>query len=193
MPIKVITVYFSGFGHTKKLAEAVHEGTQQLDGVQAHLLDAAEYGESGTLDIFDDADAIIFGTPTYMGGPAAPFKKFMDAAGQKWLKQAWKNKVAGGFTNSGSASGDKQGTLIALAVNALQHGMIWVGQAEMPPENGMLTPDADQVNRLGAFMGPMAMSANQSEEGPSKGDLETGRLYGKRVALAAAKMQGFDG
>ena len=192
MSIKVITVYFSGFGHTKKLAEAVYEGTQG-DGVDAHLLDAEQYGESDKLDIFDDADAIIFGTPTYMGGPAAAFKKFIDAGGQKWMQQKWKNKVAGGFTNSGSPSGDKQSTLIALAVNALQHGMIWVGQAEPPAESAVDCPDPDKVNRLGAFMGVMAKSANGSEEGPSKGDLETGRLYGQRIVAAANQMKGFEG
>lgn len=187
---KIITVFWSGFGHTKRLAEAVHEGAGSVDGVEALLLDAAEYGEASKLDVFDDADAIIFGTPTYMGGPAATFKQFMDAAGQKWLTQAWKDKIAGGFTNSGSPSGDKQGTLMALAVNALQHGMIWVGADDMPAENPTVDcPDPDKVNRLGAFVGVMGKSSS-GEAGPSSGDLETGRRYGKRIAEKTLKFRG---
>ncbi|MEM8872802.1 MAG: NAD(P)H-dependent oxidoreductase [Planctomycetota bacterium] len=188
--IKVITIYWSGYGHTKCLAEAVHGGVSGVGGVEAHLLDAENHGEPDKLDMFDDADAIIFGTPTYMGGPAAAFKKFMDAAGQKWLSQAWKDKIAGGFTNSGSLSGDKQGTLQALIVNALQHGMIWVGQAEMPENNERIeSPGPDAVNRFGAFMGVMSKS-NSAGGGPSEGDLKTGRLYGKRVAEVTLKFRG---
>ncbi len=184
---KIVTVYHSGYGHTKKLAEAVHEGVGQVDGVDAHLVVATDYHEKDALDFFDDAAGIIFGCPTYMGGPSADFKKFIDAAGAKWLQRAWVGKVAGGFTNSGSLSGDKQSTLIALAVNAMQQGMIWVPQIEMPASNkgghdGQESPGPDAVNRLGAFMGVMAKSANQSPEGPSQGDLETGRRYGKHVA-----------
>ena len=189
MSIKVCTVYYSGYGHTKRLAEAVHQGIAGEADVEAHLLDAADLQEKEALVPLDDADAIIFGTPTYMGGPAAKFKGFVDAASGRWMGQKWKDKVAGGFTNSSSPSGDKQGTLIALAVNALQHGMIWVGQGEMPPHDvGPEGPPADAVNRLGAFIGVMGNSGT-GEAGPSEGDLETGRQYGRRVVAVTKHLK----
>ena len=185
MPLKVITVYWSGYGHTKRLAEAVNEGAKTVVGVEAHLLDAEDYGDPDSLGVFEDADAIIFGSPTYMGGVSHQFKKFVDATSKPWLAQAWKNKVAGGFTNSSSLSGDKQGTLAYLAVLAAQHGMIWVGQGELPAKStdpGTVDPSA--VNRIGSFLGVIGKSG-YGAEGPSEGDLETGRLYGKRVAEVA--------
>ena len=187
--VKVCTVYWSGYGHTKRLAEAVHGGVAGEAEVEAHLFDAADFQEKEALVPLDDADAIVFGTPTYMGGPAAAFKGFIDAASGRWLEHRWKDKVAGGFTNSSSPSGDKQGTLIALAVNALQHGMIWVGQGEMPPHP--TTPagsDGEKVNRLGAFMGVMGKSGT-GEAGPSEGDLETGRLYGRRIVAVTKQLK----
>ena len=189
MRIKVCTVYYSGYGHTKRLSEAVHQGVAGEADVEAHLFDAADLQEKEALVPLDDADAILFGSPTYMGGPAAKFKGFIDAASGRWMRQKWKDKVAGGFTNSSSPSGDKQGTLIALAVNALQHGMIWVGQGEMPPRDvGPAGPPADAVNRLGAFMGVMGHSGT-GEAGPSEGDLETGRRYGRRVVAVTKNLK----
>lgn len=110
-----------------------------------------------------------------MGGVAAQVKAFIDAAGAVWMSQGWKNKLAGGFTHSGSPSGDKQGTLLYLATNAAQHGMIWVGAGDLPnPENG--------VNRIGSFLGAMGYGLEEGKVDP--GDLKTAQLYGQRIAKA---------
>ncbi|MES9968661.1 MAG: NAD(P)H-dependent oxidoreductase, partial [Candidatus Thiodiazotropha sp.] len=95
---KVAIVYHSGFGHTKLQAEAVHRGAASVSGVEAVLLTTEEAGSD--LDSLDDADGIIFGTPTYMGSMSAEMKKFLETAAAKWFTQAWKDKVAGAFTNS---------------------------------------------------------------------------------------------
>ena len=57
------------------------------------------------------ADVIVFGAPTYMGSASAVFKQFMDASSKAWYGDVWKNKLAAGFTNSASWSGDKLNTL----------------------------------------------------------------------------------
>ncbi|WP_292831862.1 flavodoxin family protein [Nostoc sp. JL33] len=85
------------------------------------------------LEKLNQADAIVFGSPTYMGGVAAQFKAFIDAASEVWFRQGWKDKIAAGFTHSSSPSGDKQGTLLYLAMNAAQHGMIWVNVGDLLP------------------------------------------------------------
>jgi NAD(P)H dehydrogenase (quinone) len=72
-----------------------------------------EHGDlpEGALDALGAHDAIIYGSPTYMGGPAWQFKKFADASSKPWFSSAWKDKIAAGFTNSASVNGDKFSTI----------------------------------------------------------------------------------
>lgn len=181
---KLVVVYHSGYGHTKLQAEAVHRGAAEVEGIDAEILTATEAVER--IDEFDSADAIIFGCPTYMGSMAAEMKRFLEAAIKKWFSQAWKDKIAGAFTNSSSFSGDKLNTLMGLVINAMQHGMIYVGSAVLPPMEAMNRiegPGPDEHNRLGSFVGPMAASFQvDPPEAPPKGDLETAEAYGQRVA-----------
>jgi len=179
--VKVAVVYHSGFGHTEVQAEHVQKGANSVEGVTAELIKAED--ATADLGLLADADAIIFGSPTYMGTVSAPFKAFMDASSQAWMARAWKDKIAAGFTNSNSLNGDKLSTLIQLTVFAAQHGMIWVGQAEMngcePGKHG----DPEAINRTGTMLGAVAQSENDSPKvTPPVGDLKTGEILGKRVA-----------
>jgi NAD(P)H dehydrogenase (quinone) len=186
----VSIIYFSGSGHTTKLAEAVNKGAAAVPGVKTNLIsingdDIAKgrYQNDAVLAQLDASDAIIFGSPTYMGGPAAQFKAFADASSVKWFSSAWRNKIASGFSVSGSPSGDKFSTLQYFHTLAMQHGMIWVGLGEMPMQpNG--------VNRLGAFAGAMGQAMLESpDEKPSAEDKLTGEILGKRVAQFVLKMK----
>src|ERR1700726_4161616 len=129
----VYTVYHSGFAHPKLQAEAVHRGASLVSGIQANIRTTQE--ASANLDELDAADAIIFACPTYMGNMSAEMKKFIEVAATKWFTLAWKDKIAGAFTNSSSFSGDKLNTLIGLVINAMQHGMIYVSLGMLPTAN----------------------------------------------------------
>jgi NAD(P)H dehydrogenase (quinone) len=186
----VSIIYFSGSGHTTKLAESIHQGAASIDGVSANLIAISgddilkgRYKNDTVLAQLDASDAIIFGSPTYMGGPAAQFKAFADATGERWFGQKWRDKLASGFTVSSSPSGDKAGTLQYFHTLAMQHGMLWAGLGEMPmQQNG--------VNRLGSFGGVMAQAGFDSPEvAPSAEDKLTGEVLGKRVAALAAKLK----
>lgn len=184
---KIAIVYHSTYGHTKLQAEAVFRGVQTVPAITAQLYTAEE--ATLRLDELDAADAIIFGCPTYMGSMSAGMKSFIEAAAKKWFTLAWKNKVAGAFTNSSSYSGDKLNTLIGLVINAMQHGMIYVGLGMMPSANrpGELSttagPGPEAHNRVGSFVGAMAASFQvKPPDAPGKGDLETAEAYGRRVA-----------
>lgn len=96
-------------------------------------IDARQTDFDAALDHVTAADAVVFGSPTYMGTVSAPMKAFMDASVKPWSGQAWRDKIAAGFTVSGSPSGDKFNTLMTLAVFAAQHGMVWVGTGMLPP------------------------------------------------------------
>jgi NAD(P)H dehydrogenase (quinone) len=183
----IAIVYHSIYGHTKLQAEAVVRGAQSVSGVTVQTYTVEE--ATNSLDDLDNADAIIFGCPTYMGSMSAGMKSFIEAAAKKWFTLAWKNKIAGAFTNSSSFSGDKLNTLVGLFINAMQHGMIFVGLGMHPAPNkteemGQIEgPGPDAHNRVGSFIGPMSASFQVSPPTtPGKGDIETAEAYGKRVA-----------
>jgi NAD(P)H dehydrogenase (quinone) len=185
----VSIVYHSGTGHTAKMAEAIQKGAATVAGINANLVaivdkDIVEgrFKDDAAFAQLDASDAIIFGSPTYMGGPSAQFKAFADASGERWLGQKWKDKIAAGFSVSNSPSGDKFSTLQFFHTFAMQHGMIWVGLGEMP-----LQPNG--VNRVGSFGGVMAqgLMAESAEVSPDVGDKLTGEILGRRIAEAAKR------
>src|SRR6202043_3828822 len=75
--VKIVVVYHSGYGHTVKIAKAVASGAATLKGASVEPITAED--APGRWELFDGADAIIMGAPTYMGSLSAPFKAFMDA------------------------------------------------------------------------------------------------------------------
>ena len=181
----IAIVYHSGFGHTKALAEAVAAGAAAVAGATIHLI-AAEEAEAKA-DLLNAADAIIFGSPTYMGSVSAKFKEFMEWSSKIWYGRGWVNKLAAGFTVSASQSGDKLATLQQLAVFGAQHGMVWLG-VDLLPGNNSSKGSVDDLNRLGSFLGAMAQSnADQGPEGVTEADRSTAAHLGQRVAEAAAR------
>jgi NAD(P)H dehydrogenase (quinone) len=182
MTVSVVVAYHSGYGHTARVAEAVFQGAN-MAGARVALLSVDALSEADWAAL-DAADAIVFGSPTYMGSVSAPFKAFMDAASGRWLKQAWKNKIAGGFTNASAYSGDMLSTLFQLSVNAAQHGMIWVGNDVLPTggARGAEGAKPTDLNRVGSFLGVMTQSNNDAPEvTPPSGDIETAKLFGARI------------
>lgn len=181
---KIAIVFHSAHGHTRALAKAISLGIAAETTNECVLLDLLEQQEN-FWDIIKSADAIVFGSPTYMGTVSATFKAFMDATGRFWLHQPWKNKVAAGFTISTSESGDKLGTLTAMMVFAMQHGMIWVGQDHV---GSVYTKDGMQINQSGSWVGLMARSNPDKSKLIFDGDFKTAVQFGERVALVARKL-----
>ncbi|MCB6182028.1 flavodoxin family protein [Leeia sp. TBRC 13508] len=188
----IAVVYHSGYGHTAKQAEAVQKGAAGIAGSHVDLIaiDAEGNIAESAWQVLDAADAIIFGSPTYMGNVSWQFKKFMDASSKAWFVQKWKDKISAGFTNSASLNGDKLATIHTLFTLSMQHGMIWVGTGQMP--SNTKAAQRNDINWLGSFSGAMAQSPADStpEEGPLPGDLETAEQFGARVAGVAARLRG---
>lgn len=182
----VAIVYHSGFGHTAAIAESVATGARSVAGTDVHLISVEEYEAKAA--ILDAADAIVFGSPTYMGSVSAKFKEFMDATSKTWYGRGWADKIAAGFTVSASQSGDKLATLMQLSVFAAQHGMVWVGNSILPGNNNS-KGSVEDLNRLGSFLGAMAQA--NADEGadvtPPASDRKTAELFGARVAESAAR------
>ncbi len=180
---KIVIAFHSGYGHTRVIAEALARGAGELAGSQVTSIDVAVIDDAGW-SALADADAIVFGAPTYMGGASGVFKTFADASSKVWFTQGWKNKIAGGFTCSLAMSGDKYSTLMYFVTLAMQHGMVWVGTGMMP---AAVQGAPDQINRIGSAIGVMAQADNvPADQSPPSGDIETARLYGRRIAEFAA-------
>lgn len=181
---KVAIVYHSGYGHTEVIAKAILKGSSEA-GADASVIKISKEGTITDQDwqTLDAADAIMFGSPTYMGGVSGPFKMFADATSKIWFTQGWKDKIAAGFTNSMGYSGDKLSTLTYMVVFASQHGMIWVS-------NDLKTTGKTEqdVNRLTSYTGMMAQSDNAGPEvTPPVGDIKTAELFGKRIVDATTR------
>jgi multimeric flavodoxin WrbA len=174
---KVAVVFHSGYGHTQRLAQFVAEGA----GAELITIDANGDITEDQWSTLDAADAIVFGSPTYMGMASWQFKKFADASSKRWFIGAWKDKVAGGFTISSNLSGDKLSTIQYFITLSQQQGMIWVGQPAM---------NDGSINRLGSHSGVMAQVGPTSPaEDIPQGDLDTAKAYGQRIAAIAAKFK----
>ncbi len=186
MPVRTVIVYHSGYGHTSRMAAAVAEGAG--NGAALVAIDPEGNIPDDAWQTLTDADAIVFGSPTYMGGPSWQFKKFADASSKPWFEGIWQNKIFGGFTNSASINGDKLNTLQYFFLLSGQHAGIWVG-LDIKPAN-VKASKRDDLNRMGSYIAPMAQTpADASPEEMSLGDLETARMYGSRVAKVAGQLR----
>jgi NAD(P)H dehydrogenase (quinone) len=185
----VAIVYHSGYGHTAVLADKVAQGVRDA-GQTAVLLkiESADQDFAPFIETITKADAVVFGAPTYMGDVSGVFKVFADATSSAFFTGAWKDKLAAGFTNSHSFSGDKAHALASLTILAAQHGMNWINLGLAPPAVTAAERGPDTINRVGSFIGLAAQSDNVSPElSPPAGDRETARLLGERVAKAALR------
>jgi len=183
--IKVAVVFHSASGSTRQLAAAVAAGAATVPGInvmQAEIAGAdihtGRFRNSKLLAQLTHADAIIFGSPTYMGSVSAQFKAFADASSEYWETQLWANKIAAGFTIGSNVSGDQLHTLQYLQVFANQHGMIWAG-LNIPGNH-----NTAGLNRLGAQSGLIAQSADGLL---NETDLLTAHYLGQRVAQVSKR------
>lgn len=184
---KIAIVFHSGYGHTLRQAEAVAEGARTLADTQATLYPVDQLTDEQWAEL-DAADALIFGSPTYMGSMSAKFKEFMETSSKRWYVRAWQDKLAAGFTCSASQNGDKLNTLFDLNVFAMQHGMIWVGLGLLPGNNSS-KGSVDDLNRLGSFTGAMAQAnGDQGAEAMLESDLKTAAHLGERVAKTLGRL-----
>ena len=176
----IVVVFHSGYGHTQRVAQAVADGA----GAQLLAIDADGNLSADGWETLAAADAIIFGSPTYMGGVSWQFKKFADASSKVWYTQGWKDKLFAGFTNSATMNGDKVTTMTYLWTLAMQHSGIWVSMGILPSNSKAATRDS--MNYVGGYGGLLTQSPSDASPAEMpKGDLETARAFGERVGAVA--------
>ncbi|MFI6688890.1 flavodoxin family protein [Streptomyces sp. NPDC050485] len=184
MTTPVVSIaYHSGYGHTAVVAEAVRNGAAEA-GATVHVIKVDTITDA-EWELLDASDAVVFGSPTYMGTASGAFHQFAEATSKRWFSDAWQDKLAAGFTNSGSKSGDKGHTLQFFQTLAAQHGMHWVSLGLKPGWNSSTGSEQD-LNRLGFFSGAGAQTnSDQGPEAVHKADIATAEHLGRRVAETA--------
>lgn len=178
----IVVVYHSGYGHTERVAQTLAKAAQ------AQLVKINDEGNISEQDweSLNQADTIVFGSPTYMGNVSWQFKKFADASSKAWFTRAWSDKLFAGFTNSASLNGDKQVSLIYLQTLASQHGGIWISLGQAP--SNTKTATRQDLNNLGGSVGLLVQCPSDAsvDEIPS-GDLATATRFGERIAQITAR------
>lgn len=184
----ICVVIHSITGTTSKLAESVLNGLNSVEGCIGRLLPIegsdivdGRYKNEDVLRALDACDAMIFGCPTFMGGPSAQFKTFADASSDRWEAQRWEDKLCAGFTVGSNPSGDQLATLQYFTLLGAQHGMLWVG-INIP---GGYDPEGR--NRLGAQLGLVSQSTGTLVPDI---DLVTAKYFGARVARKTLVLAG---
>lgn len=158
----VLILYFSKSGNTKKLAEAIAEGVESVEGVTPVLKNTSEV----TKEDFLTADGLIAGSPVYFGVMAAELKQvFDDFVG---LRKKMEGKVGAAFATSGDITGGKETTMMSIIQVMLIYGMVIAG---------------DPMSATGHY-GTACVGA---PDGKSE---ENGVKLGERVAKIALKLRG---
>lgn len=158
--MNILILYYSKGGNTRRLAEAVAEGVEQVDGMKAIL----KTTDGVTKADFTHADGVIAGSPVYFGSMAAELKKvFDDFVG---VRKKMENKVGAAFATAGDATGGKETTMFSIIQAMMIYGMIIVG---------------DPLAATGHY-GTACVGA------PDEKTRENGRKLGERVARLAARL-----
>jgi NAD(P)H dehydrogenase (quinone) len=131
---KVLVVYYSRSGNTKKMAELVAQGARDA-GAAVDLKPVKEVGADDLLKY----DGIVAGSPTYYGLMSCEMKEMFD----KSVKHHGKldGKVGGAFSSAANIGGGNETTILSILQAMLIHGMVVQG-----------TPDGDHY-------GPVAIGA----------------------------------
>lgn len=182
--VHIAVAYHTVKGHTGRCAEAVSAGASEVPDTEVNLVRIDDMGREQWRTL-DGADAIVFGTPTFMGSASASFHAFAESSSRRWLTGAWRDKLAAGFTNSSAKAGDKSSTLGYLLTFAAQHGMVWINLGLPPGWNSSKGSEHD-LNRLGFWTGAAAQcNLDEPATAVPEADLRTAEHLGRRVAAYA--------
>jgi len=119
--MQVLVVYSSKTGNTKKLAEAIAKGVEEVPGLKSLVKPVAEV----TREDLIQSRGIIAGSPVYFGSMTADMKEFFDK--YVGVRKKMENKIGAAFATSADPSGGKETTMISILQAMLIYGMIIVG------------------------------------------------------------------
>lgn len=200
---KILVVYYSLYGHTYRMAEAVAEGAREVEGVEVEVKTVPELipdevirsneGMKAAKELQQDvplatvedlgaADAVIVGSPTRFGNMCSQMRNFWDQTGELWLKGALIGKPAGVFCSTASLHGGQETTLLSMMLTLFHHGMILVGVPYSVPE--LLS-----TTQGGTPYGPSHTAGPTGEQPLTEEERAICKALGRRVAEVAKKLK----
>jgi NAD(P)H:quinone oxidoreductase type IV len=201
--MKVKVIFYSMYGHTYRLAEAVAEGAREVEGTEVELLQVPELvpepilEQSGAkqarasfahipvaeVDDFADADALIFGTPTRFGNMCSQMRNFLDQTGGLSVKGTLIGKVGSVFTSTSTQHGGQETTITSFHSTLLHLGLVIVGV----PYSEVRQSTIDEITG-GSPYGASTITGSDGSRWPSENELAIARFQGRHVATFAAKL-----
>jgi NAD(P)H dehydrogenase (quinone) len=201
--MNIFVIYYSMYGHIHRMAQAVAEGAQEVQGADvmvrrvpetlpAEVLEKMKALEAQkeivhipvcTVEELESADAILFGTPTRFGNMCGQMKQFLDSTGQLWMKGALVGKVGSVFTSSNTQHGGQEATIISFHFTLLHQGMIVVG-LPYAFQGQMRTDEITGCYPYGAS----TIAGVKGERMPSENELAGARYQGRHVATIASQL-----
>ena len=201
--MKVLIVYYSMYGHIYKMAEAAAQGVESVSGAEAILrrvpetlsqevlekMGATEVLKQQTdtpvctVEELEEADAIIFATPTRFGNMCGQMRQFLDSTGSLWMKGALVGKVGSVITSSNTQHGGQESTILSFHITLLHHGMVIIGL----PYTFAKQMDTDEIMGCSPY-GASTIAGKDGSNAPSEGELAGARFQGVHVAKIAKKL-----
>lgn len=207
MATNVLIPFYSSYGHTYQMAQAVAEGAEGVDDTEVKLrripeLEGARQAMSGqdayvqaqetmsehpevTHDDLRWADGIIWGSPTRYGNMTAQMKQFIDSTGALWQNGELEGKATAMFTSTATIHGGQETTILTSLVPLLHLGMIFVG---LPYGENPQILTTDGIG--GSPYGPATIAGGDGSRQPVEDELLSARNLGRRVANVAARLKG---
>jgi NAD(P)H dehydrogenase (quinone) len=194
--LKILILYYSRHGATRKLAELIAQGVAHVPNCEAVLrtvpavstvTEATEPAvpDSGApyveLTDLEECAALALGSPTRFGNMAAPVKYFLDGSSAQWISGALAGKPACVFTSTGSLHGGQESTLLSMMLPLLHHGMLIVG---LPYTEAALMSTASGGSPYGATH----WSGIKGDQALSEDTRSLAIALGKRLAHTAARL-----
>ena len=204
MPAKIYVVFYSMYSHVYQLAETIAKGARDAEETEVSLFQVPELmsdemlEKSGAKEAkgsfshipiispeqLEDADAIIFGTPTRFGNMAAQMRNFLDQTGGLWMKGGLIGKVGSVFTSTGTQHGGQETTITSFHTTLLHHGMVIVGV----PYSEQRLMNMDEITG-GTPYGASTLAGADGSRQPSDNELEIAKFQGRHVAEIAKKLK----
>ncbi|MEL7686262.1 NAD(P)H:quinone oxidoreductase [Citromicrobium bathyomarinum] len=198
---KILVLYYSSYGHTSTMAEAVAEGVREA-GAEAFIRHVPETAPEEVVknagftgmpghevisgpDELAEYDGIVVGSPTRYGRMTSQMAAFWDTTGGLWMKGALIGKVGAAFSSTASQHGGQETTLMSILTNLLHMGCTIVGL-----DYGFQDQMGVGEVKGGSPYGATTIADGDGSRQPSKADLDGARYLGKRVAQTAAKLHG---
>lgn len=196
---RILILYYSGYGHTEVMANAVADGVNAVDGCEAVVKRVPELVSDevaaaahmkleqsapfASPDELADYDGIIFGTPTRFGNMAAQMRNFLDQTGGLWAKGALVGKPGSVFVSTASQHGGQETTITSFHTTLLHHGMIIIGLPYSFAGNTIMTEISG-----GTPYGASTIAGGDGSRMPSENELAGARFQGEHVAKITLKL-----